>query len=292
MCGSYEKICSRYDAHIRRTLDRTNGLLFSLASQSRFLLIRYPMDHHYRSATRARLCSSVPSTIMPTAVSLASGDPTFPFQRSRTNPVGVSMGAPVSVGKGFFWICRRVFRLLVSITATDLGARCPRHVLVIAGERGWLTAQTRWTDTPRQAMTAKRWGAGDDLGRTRLLTDGARPARRRALAARPACRPCVHHRLRRPRAPPPQLLSLPALRAGPTPPQRHPGPPSPPPPTYALAGAAHHAPRTYENHAPYPTSSSGSSVVGCVLRTTDPDPDPDPDADVPGGLSAARKQTP
>jgi hypothetical protein len=66
----------------------------------------------------------------------------------------------------------------------DLGACCPRHGLVIAGERGWLNAQTRWTDMPRQAMAAKRWGAGgDDLGRTRLLTDGARHARRRTLAA-------------------------------------------------------------------------------------------------------------
>ncbi|KAJ6517111.1 hypothetical protein DFH09DRAFT_1373701 [Mycena vulgaris] len=61
----------------------------------------------------------------------------------------------------------------------ELGEGSVPHVLVIAGERGWLKAQTRWTDMLRLAMAAKRWGAGEattrgghDYSQTVLATRG------------------------------------------------------------------------------------------------------------------------
>ncbi|KAJ7434547.1 hypothetical protein FB451DRAFT_1571923 [Mycena latifolia] len=43
----------------------------------------------------------------------------------------------------------------------DLGEGTVQHVLVIAGERGWLRAQTRWAELMGQALAARRFNAGD-----------------------------------------------------------------------------------------------------------------------------------
>ncbi|KAJ7678643.1 hypothetical protein B0H17DRAFT_1206701 [Mycena rosella] len=52
----------------------------------------------------------------------------------------------------------------------ELGEGTVRHVLVVASERGWLRAQTRWAEMMGQALAARRFNAGD-----RALSGAARP---------------------------------------------------------------------------------------------------------------------
>jgi hypothetical protein len=120
LCWSYEKYAGTVRTSAAHWLVLMVCCLASRVRHSHEIAARFPADplSYGPPLPLSDPRPSGPSTIMPTAVSLASGDPTFPFQRSRTNPVGVSMGALASVGKGFLWICHRVFRLRVSITAT------------------------------------------------------------------------------------------------------------------------------------------------------------------------------
>ncbi|KAJ7259177.1 hypothetical protein B0H12DRAFT_1218168 [Mycena haematopus] len=60
---------------------------------------------------------------------------------------------------GLFWPEDAVVKAAVS-AFLELGEGTINHVLVVAGERGWLRAQTRWAELMKQAMAAKRWGEG------------------------------------------------------------------------------------------------------------------------------------
>ncbi|KAJ7616931.1 hypothetical protein DFH06DRAFT_1483602 [Mycena polygramma] len=63
----------------------------------------------------------------------------------------------------------------------ELGEGTVHHVVVVAGERGWLRARTRWEELMQQAMAARRWGdgvgagAGMGAGTTTALVHGATP---------------------------------------------------------------------------------------------------------------------
>ncbi|KAJ7614240.1 hypothetical protein DFH06DRAFT_1014211 [Mycena polygramma] len=48
----------------------------------------------------------------------------------------------------------------------ELGEGTVHHVVVVAGERGWLRARTRWEELMRQAMAARRWGDGTGAATT------------------------------------------------------------------------------------------------------------------------------
>ncbi|KAJ7604292.1 hypothetical protein DFH06DRAFT_1487707 [Mycena polygramma] len=54
----------------------------------------------------------------------------------------------------------------------ERGEGTVRHVMVVAGERGWLRARTRWSELMGQAVAARRWGDGAGAGATTGGTQG------------------------------------------------------------------------------------------------------------------------
>ncbi|KAF8214150.1 hypothetical protein K438DRAFT_1802973 [Mycena galopus ATCC 62051] len=65
----------------------------------------------------------------------------------------------------FFWPDDAVVKGAVN-AFVELGESTVNQVLVVAGERGWLRAQTRWAELMKQAMAAKRWGDAATNGGT------------------------------------------------------------------------------------------------------------------------------
>ncbi|KAJ6582510.1 hypothetical protein DFH09DRAFT_1275496 [Mycena vulgaris] len=73
------------------------------------------------------------------------------------------LGALGGTGGGAFAPADPLVRAAVA-GFVELGEGTVQHVLVVAGERGWLRAQTRWGELMGQALAARRFNAGGGGG--------------------------------------------------------------------------------------------------------------------------------